>query len=237
MICIFSVVHDSQRTDGKLQLHMSALGTYEIDGIGEPGREKRDYSVCLVEDTVIDKVYIGRDAPDGQFYRYDQLDGRSFAEAIVAALQLGGGGVAVAAGPEPTPNEVAVARERYLIWLESLLRLGQEEWAQSRNPGRIPYFSRVAAQVLGVTVEWMTSVTGTARRRCDNCDALVSVKAAWCSGCGFIFDMERAVAGGHLPAIHAQKELLAATVLIEQREAEEAAAAAAATGGTGKRGR
>lgn len=236
MICIFSVVHDSQAAGGKIQLHASALGTYEIDGVGEPGREKRPYAVCPVDDVVIDKIYIGQDAPDGKFYRHDQIPGREFAEAIVAASQLGGGGIAVAAGERPTPDEVAAAQERYMVWLEKMLRLGQEEWSQSRNPGRIPYFSRVAAQVLGVSVEWMTPITGTARKRCENCDALVSVKVAWCKECGFIFDMERAVAGGHLPAIQAQKELLAAAALMEQREAEEAAASTAG-GSAGKRGR
>ena len=235
MICIFSVVHDTAGAGGKIQLHASALGTYEIDGVGEPGREKRDYSVCMIPDVITDKIYIGQDAPDGQFYRFDQLPGREFAEAIVASVQLGGGGIAVAAGPEPTPEEVASARERYLVWLDTLLRIGQEEWAQSRNPGRIPYFSRVAAQVLGVTAEWATAITGTARKRCDNCDTLVSVKAAWCPTCEFIFDMERAVAGGHLPAIQAQKELLAAAALLEEREAAEAAASAPAGAGKSRR--
>lgn len=228
MICIFSVCHDTQREGGGVELHKSQLGAYEVGGIGAPGEEERDYAVCPVPDVLYDKVYIGQDAPDGQFYRMDPIPGRTFAEAIVNACQIGGGGIAIAAGEIPQAGEVAAARTRYLAWLDLKLRSGQARWLETRSPTQIEHFARVAALALGATVEWVSPSVSSFRKRCENCDDLVPARAVYCPKCDFPFDLERAAAAGNAQAVRA----------LEQRKAAEEerleAAAVATRGKSGK---
>ena len=220
MITIFSVCHDTSRDRGGIELHASDLGYYWIDGCGLPGRERAPYTVCRVPDTVYDRIYVGRDAPDGRTHMLEPINGRKHAEAIAAPYAHWG--VAVAAGDEPTPEELEAAKSQYHAYLLQMLQEGNKLWYDTRNAASIPYFSKVAAQVFGSKVEWLVEVGSGARKRCPNCDAAAPQTAAWCA-CGYIYDMAQAVAGGFLPAIQAQAAVIAAAAAAE---AEEPVAAA-----------
>lgn len=216
MITIFSVCHNTQKAGGGVQLHASDLGFYEIGGIGEPGREHSEFTTCSVPDTVYDIVYMGADAPDGRQFQPVPIDGRKHANAIIESFRRWG--IAVAEGEVPRPDEIAAAKAVYHAFLDEQLQIGQSVWSETRNPGRIPHFAKVAAQVFGVSVEWMTPISGAARKRCPNCDTAAPEKAAWCVTCHFVFDMEKAVAGGFLPAIQANAAVIAAAAAAETAE-------------------
>lgn len=232
MICIFSVVHNTQRQGGGIELHKSELGFYDIAGVGDPGSEARPYAVCLIPEVLHDKIYVGQDAPDGKYYRFEPVAGREFAQAIVDACQLGGGGIAVAAGELPTPEEVDAAQERYARWLGAKLDEGHKIWAETRNPARIEHFSRVGAEVLGITAEWMPPTKGGMKKRCENCEGMVPVKAAWCPTCNFVFDRDRARTGGHLQTLQADAAMVTAASALDARQ--EGSEASAAAGGRGR---
>lgn len=220
MITIFSVCHDTASAEGGVQLHASDLGYYYINGRGVPGREHAEFTTCPVPDTVYDQIYMGADAPDGQTFKREPVSGRKHAEAIVASFR--NWGIGVAEGEVPSPAELAAAREIYHAFLGQQLQLGQQLWAEDRNPSRIPHWAKVAAQVFGSKVEWMVESSPDSRKRCPNCDSAVPSRAAWCRECHFIFDMGAAIEGGFLPAIQANAAVIAAAA-----SAEEAPAAAA----------
>lgn len=99
-------------------------------------------------------------------------------------------GVFVAAGPEPTEEELAEARAKLQAFHRRLVEMADLEWERSHNPLFITDLERRAARELKLDKPWLYEPKP--QRECPACGEQVKPGVAVCRTCGAILDAEKA---------------------------------------------
>ena len=116
------------------------------------------------------------------------IHARKIAEDLAA--DLGDYGVFVAAGEEPTGEEIARAREHLVEVAKKLVFEGDQEWARSHNYRLLSDLHRRAVKHLGLEREW--AYEPAAMSECPACGERIKPGVAVCRSCGAILDREKA---------------------------------------------
>lgn len=103
---------------------------------------------------------------------------------------------------KPTAEELETARKRMENYYRTMLMKGDESWAKYGRPEMIDDNSRRAALYLGEEREW--SYKQVRKLDCPGCGAKVLPGIAR-HNCGYVLDVERAVAGGMISAEEGKK--------------------------------
>lgn len=117
-------------------------------------------------------------------------DGKLVAEDLVRGWK--GHGVFVAAGDEPTKQELDAAKnEQRDFWL-ALIEEADKDWSRFRDHRKILSTAKVAARELGVKREW--ALDASEMKACPACKLNIPVDAIKCSNasCGAILDIDKA---------------------------------------------
>jgi hypothetical protein len=143
-----------------------------------------------------------------------RISAREIAEDIARELNSDSGegsfhGVFVAAGDEPTPTELADARQRLETFHKRLVDAADLEWERTKNPMFITDLERRAARLLGVEKPWLYDAKPLAD--CPVCAEKIKHGVAVCKSCGAILDREKAAQYGLVgredrASIHTKKE-------------------------------
>jgi ribosomal protein L32 len=120
------------------------------------------------------------------------IHARKIAEDLTA--DLGDYGVFVAAGDEPTMDEIAKARDHLVEVAKRLVFEGDQEWARSHNYRLLSDLHRRAVKRLGLEREW--AYEPAAMSECPVCGERIKPGVALCKSCGAILDREKARAFG-----------------------------------------
>lgn len=191
-------------------IYEGAMGRWKVEGRGEPGNEKRRYGVLEIPETLHyaeDKGW-GDPGPNSPFGRtIIPVDGAKFANEIVEQYARSYGdspqrrinlGVFIAAGDVPTAAELEAAEEAYRKTLEIFFDEGNASWSRTRNVRSISDISKLAAKVLGITVEWAASAGRIRKITCPACGDLVNPNIAVHrrsengEPCNYVLDPEKA---------------------------------------------
>jgi len=146
-----------------------------------------------------------------------RLSAQEIAEDLVREINGDSGegsfhGVFVAAGPEPTEQELADARRKLEVFQRRLVDAADLEWERSHNMMFITDLERRAARELGLEKPWLYDPRPMAD--CPACGEKIKPGVAVCRTCGAILDREKAVkfglaereeAGGAEAATHVEK--------------------------------
>jgi ribosomal protein L32 len=116
------------------------------------------------------------------------IHARKIAEDLAA--DLGDYGVFVAAGEEPTAEEIANAQEHLVEVAKKLVFEGDQEWARSHNYRLLSDLHRRAVKRLGLEREW--AYEPVAMSECPVCGERIKPGVAVCRSCGAILDREKA---------------------------------------------
>lgn len=116
------------------------------------------------------------------------IPARKIAEDLAA--DLADFGVFVAAGEQPTPEEIEAARSRLTEVAKKLVVEADQEWARSHNYRLISDLHRRAVRHLGLEREW--AYEPAQLQDCPVCGERVRPGVAMCRSCGAIFDAEKA---------------------------------------------
>jgi ribosomal protein L32 len=116
------------------------------------------------------------------------IHAQKIAEDLVA--DLGDYGVFVAAGKEPTAEEIAGAKEHLVEVAKKLVFEGDQEWARSHNYRLLSDLHRRAVKRLGLEREW--AYEPAAMSECPACGERIKPGVALCKSCGAILDREKA---------------------------------------------
>lgn len=84
-------------------------------------------------------------------------------------------------GSEPTPDELAAAREKQLGYYTLLVHAGDKSWAQHGKHEHISDSQRRAAKALGIERDWATLLRE--RIDCPGCGESVLAHVAFCRQC------------------------------------------------------
>ena len=103
-------------------------------------------------------------------------------------------GVFVAAGPQPSEEELADARRRLEDFQHRLVAAADLEWERTKNPMFITDLERRAARQLGVEKPWLYDPKPMAE--CPACAEKIKPGVAVCRACGAILDKEKAAQFG-----------------------------------------
>lgn len=103
-------------------------------------------------------------------------------------------GVFVAAGLQPTEEELADARRRLEEFQRRLVAAADLEWERTKNPMFITDLERRAARQLGLEKPWLYDPRPMAE--CPACAEKIKPGVAVCRACGAILDKEKAAQFG-----------------------------------------
>ena len=106
-------------------------------------------------------------------------------------------GVFVAAGPEPTANELGEARKKLDAFHRKLVETADLEWERSHNPMFITDLERRAARELKLDKPWVYDPKP--QGECPACGEKIKHGVAVCRTCGAILDQEKAAKFGLAP--------------------------------------
>jgi hypothetical protein len=132
-----------------------------------------------------------------------RITAREVAEDIARELNSDSGegsfhGVFVAAGAEPTTEELADARARLEAFHRRLVEAADLEWERTKNPMFITDLERRAARALGLEKPWLYDARPLAD--CPVCAEKIKPGVAVCKSCRAILNPEKAAQYGLLPA-------------------------------------
>lgn len=132
-----------------------------------------------------------------------RLSAQEIAEDIAREINNDSGegsfhGVFVAAGPEPTEDELADARCRLEEFQRRLVAAADLEWERTKNPMFITDLERRAARQLGLEKPWLYDPKPMAE--CPVCAEKIKPGVAVCRSCGAILDRQKAAQYGLVPA-------------------------------------
>jgi len=201
-----TIVNVGHRT---VELFNGFEGRFFVPGRGEPHKEERPYGQLVFEEEERER---SQDVGWGdRFPRPWKV--RDFVTRLVNTRDVQGAfgslfdhGLFVAAGPEPTPEELAAANERYNAWLRFSLDEGKAEYQQSGQLRFVNGTAKLAATVLGEKVPWAETQEETQRIPCPNCTEFIpismAVHRAMRDGtpCGAVIDEEKALRLKLIPA-------------------------------------
>ena len=127
------------------------------------------------------------------------ITAREIAEDIAREINGDSGegsfhGVFVAAGPEPTPGELADARRKLDEFHRRLVAAADLEWERSHNPMFITDLERRAARELKLDKPWLYDPKPQAE--CPACAEKIKPGVAVCRSCGAILDRDKAAQFG-----------------------------------------
>jgi hypothetical protein len=128
-----------------------------------------------------------------------RLSAQEIAEDLVREINGDSGegsyhGVFVAAGPEPTKEELADARKKLEAFQTRLVETADLEWERSHNMMFITDLERRAARELGLEKPWLYDPKPMAD--CPACGEKIRPGVAVCRTCGAILDREKAAKFG-----------------------------------------
>jgi len=128
-----------------------------------------------------------------------RLTAQEIAEDLVREINGDSGegsyhGVFVAAGPEPTKEELADARKKLDEFHRRLVEAADLEWERSHNMMFITDLERRAARELGMEKPWLYDPKPMAD--CPACGEKIRPGVAVCRTCGAILDREKAAKFG-----------------------------------------
>ena len=128
-----------------------------------------------------------------------RLSAQEIAEDLVREINGDSGegsyhGVFVAAGPEPTKEELADARKKLDGFHRRLVETADLEWERSHNMMFITDLERRAARELGLEKPWLYDPKPMAD--CPACGEKIRPGVAVCRTCGAILDREKAAKFG-----------------------------------------
>jgi len=128
-----------------------------------------------------------------------RLTAQEIAEDLVREINGDSGegsyhGVFVAAGPEPTNEELADARKKLDEFHRRLVEVADLEWERSHNMMFITDLERRAARELGLEKPWLYDPKPMAD--CPACGEKIRPGVAVCRTCGAILDREKAAKFG-----------------------------------------
>jgi hypothetical protein len=128
-----------------------------------------------------------------------RLSAQEIAEDLVREINGDSGegsyhGVFVAAGPEPTKEELAEARKKLEAFQTRLVETADLEWERSHNMMFITDLERRAARELGLEKPWLYDPKPMAD--CPACGEKIRPGVAVCRTCGAILDREKAARFG-----------------------------------------
>jgi hypothetical protein len=128
-----------------------------------------------------------------------RLSAQEIAEDLVREINGDSGegsyhGVFVAAGPEPTKDELADARKKLEAFQTRLVETADLEWERSHNMMFITDLERRAARELGLEKPWLYDPKPMAD--CPACGEKIRPGVAVCRTCGAILDREKAAKFG-----------------------------------------
>lgn len=201
MPTIISVAHQP------INLFNGTLGKYDLPGRGPVGAETGRYVSLKVEDVIREPEDIG----SGRRVIHERK-GIDIAKALAAPFESRG--IFVAAGDEPTEAELDAAEAKYHEFLRHAIEEGMKAWEKRHLPQDVDEHAKIAAHIFRITVPWGVPARSSVTIECDGCGEQISPKLAWHAACGAVFDEERAIALGYVPAIQAKQArmaLLAAT--------------------------
>jgi hypothetical protein len=128
-----------------------------------------------------------------------RLTAQEIAEDLVREINGDSGegsyhGVFIAAGPEPTDEELASARKKLEAFQLRLVDAADLEWERSHNMMFITDLERRAARELGLEKPWLYDPRPMAD--CPACGEKIKPGVAVCRTCGAILDREKAAKFG-----------------------------------------
>ena len=128
-----------------------------------------------------------------------RLSAQEIAEDLVREINGDSGegsyhGVFVAAGPEPTKEELAGAKEKLEAFQRRLVETADLEWERSHNMMFITDLERRAARELRLEKPWLYDPKPMAD--CPACGEKIRPGVAVCRTCGAILDREKAAKFG-----------------------------------------
>jgi hypothetical protein len=128
-----------------------------------------------------------------------RLSAQEIAEDLVREINGDSGegsyhGVFVAAGPEPTKEELADAQKKLEAFQRRLVETADLEWERSHNMLFITDLERRAARELGLEKPWLYDPKPMAD--CPACGEKIRPGVAVCRTCGAILDREKAAKFG-----------------------------------------
>jgi len=137
-----------------------------------------------------------------------RLSAKEIAEDLVREINGDSGegsfhGVFVAAGAEPTAEEIEEARKKLEAFQKRLVEAADLEWERSHNMMFITDLERRAARELGLEKPWLYDPKPMAE--CPACAEKIKPGVAVCRTCGAILDFEKAAKFG-LAAMEVKKE-------------------------------
>ena len=128
-----------------------------------------------------------------------RLSAQEIAEDLVREINGDSGegsyhGVFIAAGPEPTQEELTEARKKLEAFQTRLVEAADLEWERSHNMMFITDLERRAARELGLEKPWLYDPKPMAD--CPACGEKIRPGVAVCRTCGAILDREKAAKFG-----------------------------------------
>ena len=128
-----------------------------------------------------------------------RLSAQEIAEDLVREINGDSGegsyhGVFIAAGPEPTQEELTEARKKLEGFQTRLVEAADLEWERSHNMMFITDLERRAARELGLEKPWLYDPKPMAD--CPACGEKIRPGVAVCRTCGAILDREKAAKFG-----------------------------------------
>lgn len=204
-----------------ISLFDGSMGRYTLPGRGPVGAETGRFVVCKV-DAVLNE-------PEDRGFNdriVHQRDGRAFALAISAPFLERG--VFLARGEEPQEDELVAAEGRYHDFLRQQVSEGLGQWEKHHRPELVDVHAKIGAHVFRMAAPWGAPVRTSMTEECPGCGEQISSKLAYHIACGAIFDEERAIELGFVPAINARTARL--NLLAAQQASQGAPEAARAKG-------
>lgn len=206
MTTIVSVCHTP------ISLFDGSLGRYTLPGRGPVGAETGRFVVCKVDPVVAE--------PEDRGFNdriVHQRDGRVFALAV--ATPFLDRGVFVAGKEEPEEEELVAAEARYHEFLRQHISEGLSQWEKHHRPELVDVHAKIGAHVFRMQAPWGAPVRTSVTEECPGCGEQISGKLAYHIACGAIFDEERALELGFVPAINARTARLG--LVAAQKVAED----------------
>jgi len=195
-----------------ISLFNGSMGRYDLPGRGPVGAESGRFTVCRVEPVI--------NEPEDRGFNdriIHQRDGRVVAQALADPFL--DHGVFVARGAEPEEDELVAAEERYTDLLRSKIGEGLSQWEKFHKPELVDVHAKIGAHVFRMNVPWGAPIRTSITEECPGCGEQVSGKLAYHQACGAIFDEDRAIELGYVPAINARTARLG--LLAAQQAAAE----------------
>ncbi len=162
---------------------VKGMGSYEFV---LPAAPANGYSKLVVEDCY-QKVYLGENIG----FKFELIEAMTIAQALVGnwvSTVVGadsgfGPGVFIAAGDEPTKEELARARENQELYFEYLINQAETKYRANKFE-EITDTHRAAAKWMGrENVEWLRQIKRQQMKECPLCFAMIPQQASVCPNC------------------------------------------------------